>query len=170
MKKAVILICSAAALLLSVFLIGQQIRKLKENPYNDVFAALSSSSVESISLIVRHPFKEEELSDSDLEKIIPLLNQIKLGALDAPSDGTTIGESRPVYYPLHIKLYDGTDIILEVGSAFIIVWSETSAYYRTTIPMSMKGPESYPINIFANSFYQEILSLADSLYKQYYPE
>lgn len=170
MKKGVVVsICLVTALLLATSLIGQQVHKLKENPYNDMFATLSPSSVKSISLVVKHPVRETELSDSNLENVITLLNQIELGALDDPSYNKAIGLNR-VYYPLHIELYDGTDIMLQINSEFFVIWPEAKAYYFTSINKRMEEPAAYPINFFGNPAYQEILDLVASLYEQYYPE
>lgn len=167
-NRVVVLICSAIILLLAVYLASWQISRVPDNPYNNILANLSSSNVERISLVGRNPIRDIELPNSEQAELIALLSQVELDTADDPAWNTLIGGPR--YYPFRIKLTDGTDFIFAVSELYFVIWPEAKAYYYTSVPERVEGPSGYPMDVYNEPDYEDLLDLANHLFEQFFSE
>ena len=163
--KKVLLACTIVVVVLMIVLTIWGFSRKYSNSYDELFAHLDLSSVESVSLVVGRPAKDVEMSESQMTELLALLTRIRLGAKDDTAWNTLCGG--PCYYPFRIKLTDGTDFILAVSELYFTIWPDPEAYYYPSVPREMETPLGYGIDISSDRVYQDILTLSENLYEQY---
>ena len=164
-SKRTFWLCAVAVVVLMIVISIWGFGKKYSNSYDELFAHLDLSDVESVSLVVGHPKKDVEMSESQVTEFLALLNQIRLGPKDDPTWNTLC--DGPHYYPFRIKLTDGTDFILAVSELYFTIWPEPDAYYYPSIPREMETPLGYRIDISSDSVYQDVLTFSENLYEPY---
>ena len=177
MKKRILLICAfaAAALGLLLFFLLQN-----GNPYNKLFSSMRLSDVERIGILSnRRPLREAELDPTDMEQLIAVLNRLELPPSDtAQTDYSHWTGAHPISFQLHIRLKDGTDLLL-VPMEYSLTARRTDRYYLIYPEIESYSPNNAVPERFGESklyradedpAFPELFSLLASLHEKYWPE